>query len=218
MVAAAAGMVLAHHASLFARAPLFDERIYLGAFARRLAGGSAWADPWFLYPPPFAAAGAGLLRLFGETGLLALLRALNLAAVALLVTRGVAFLPGGRWTGRLAAAAVGALSPAIGDAFAFGNLSPLFGALALGLLDRKCSSDSFVELGLAGRVGGECGVDAVVDLLPDTRHAEEDLGMHLAQVRGQLTAEITARRSAGRKACLGRFGGGFEALHKGLQF
>jgi len=131
VVAAVAGMVLAHHDSLFARAPLFDERIYLGAFARRLAGGSAWADPWFLYPPPFAAAGAGLLRLFGETGLLALLRALNLAAVALLVTRGVAFLPGGRWTRRLVAAAIGALSPAIGDAFAFGNLSPLFGALAL---------------------------------------------------------------------------------------
>ena len=54
------------------------------------------------------------------------------------------------------------------------------GAVALGRLDRRLRPRRPRRTcALFAGFGGQRGVDAVVDLLPDPRHAEHDLGVHL---------------------------------------
>ncbi|MEM6454036.1 MAG: glycosyltransferase family 87 protein, partial [Acidobacteriota bacterium] len=136
---------------LFAATPLDDEAVYLVAFAARAAGEPVYTGIFF-YPPPFADAGAWLLERFGTTGVLAVLRAINVAGLALLVWIAAAWLPLG-WRGRvLAATLVIALSPAVRLGLQWGNLSfAVAGPLVLGVLwaaRRPLTSALMLGLGL----------------------------------------------------------------------
>jgi hypothetical protein len=60
------------------------------------------------------------------------------------------------------------------------------GAGTLRSLDLQRGSDGLVELLLAFGIGGDGGVDAGVDLLVDAGHAEQQLGVNLAEVHREL--------------------------------
>jgi hypothetical protein len=117
-------------AYLSAPAPHWDESQYLEAGALHAAGGSAYEQRWFNYPPPLV-----LLLSAAERGgwareLILGWRSANLVAIAAL-----AWIAAGRASShglvRAAVAVLVAATPIVGNALEWGNLSPLIAALAL---------------------------------------------------------------------------------------
>jgi hypothetical protein len=115
---------------LSARAPHWDESQYLEAGALHAAGGSAYEQRWFNYPPPLVLLMATAERGGWARGLILGWRAANLGAIAAL-----AWLAAGRASssgpGRTGVALLVASTPIVGHALEWGNLSPLIAALAL---------------------------------------------------------------------------------------
>ena len=114
--------------ALFFSQPLGDELVYDAAFARVEAGGSAYDEPGFLYPPPFARLGASL-RAFGALTPLYVLRALNLLALVALIVIAMRWLPWGAAGNLAAGIAVMLLSPAVAQGITLGNVSFVVAAL-----------------------------------------------------------------------------------------
>jgi hypothetical protein len=77
--------LLRWHTALFDDRLAVDESDYTGAFANVAAGGDPYAIPRFLYPPPFARAGATAEGLLGERGVVLALRIANLAGAIAIV-------------------------------------------------------------------------------------------------------------------------------------
>jgi len=77
--------LLRWHTALFDDRLAVDESDYTGAFASVAAGGDPYAIPRFLYPPPFARAGAAAEGLLGERGVVLALRIANLAGAIAIV-------------------------------------------------------------------------------------------------------------------------------------
>jgi glycosyl transferase family 87 len=125
-------------AELLAPTPHFDEAVYLEAFRLARQGEVAvevdhptGIRAVYLYLPSFTRLGATALGAWGPRGAMAALRAANLlaaAAVAWLAVAGRRW----RWTTRLLAAlAAMTLSPLVGNALFYGNVTLVAGALAL---------------------------------------------------------------------------------------
>jgi hypothetical protein len=124
-------LAAAHAGELFARQPLWDERVYLAAFEHVLTGVSAYVDPVFLYPPSFAFAGAGLFSVLGEAGTIVFLRLANLLGLTLAIVIAALRLPSGLAVRLVAAMGVAALSPAVSVALGYGNISPFVVGITL---------------------------------------------------------------------------------------
>jgi hypothetical protein len=129
-------LAAAWQARLLDPTPRVDEGTYLHAFALWQADQSPYQDAAFLYPPPFAQAGAWLLDGVGELRTLFILRALNAFGLLAAVWLASAYW-GMPWLHRLALAALIVVqAPAVNLAFGQGNLSfltlgSIFAALAL---------------------------------------------------------------------------------------
>ena len=108
-----------------------DEAIFLGAAHECLAGRSPYAHPVYNYPPLLAELGAVAIRVAGDRGFLIAIRLVNLAATVALAWLAAGW-AGVGWRGRTAIAAAWVVaSPLVGQAFEFGNLTPVVAWLAL---------------------------------------------------------------------------------------
>lgn len=135
----AAIALLRHGAAVLEREPLVDEKFYLAAFELAAEGESPYAKSGFYYPPAFAHGGGFLLDSLGESGVVALLRGLNLLSLGFVVWVATAWLGtslGSRpwWRGLAAGAAVICLAPGAWLGLLLGNLSFLAMAPVLGAL------------------------------------------------------------------------------------
>lgn len=115
---------------LSADAPHWDESQYLEAGALHAAGGSAYDQRWFNYPPPLVLLMAAAERGDWARELILGWRGANLVAIAALswIAAGRAASTG---SGRTAIAVLVAATPIVGHALEWGNLSPLIATLAL---------------------------------------------------------------------------------------
>jgi hypothetical protein len=122
---------LAHAGALSTPVPLMDERVFVGASHRVVAGRSAYEHPVYNYPPPLAHAGAALIEMASERLLLMVARGANLAAGSALIWYAAGFAGVGRRGRFLLAAAMVVFLPGFREAIAWGNLVPIAAALAL---------------------------------------------------------------------------------------
>jgi hypothetical protein len=112
--------------------PLGDEVEYFAAFEHVAEGRSPFAEDDYLYPSVFAYAGAWSLEVLGRTTTDALLRAINLAGLAVAVWCSMAWLP---WTAGqrlVAGVAFIALAPQVGYSVKFNNFSLAVAGMMLG--------------------------------------------------------------------------------------
>lgn len=115
--------------------PLNDEMVYFGAFRMAAEGLSPFMQQGYLYPPILALAGGWGLQVFGEVGVIAVVRVANVVGLATTVWCALAWLPW-KWTRRLIVGAVFlSISPQVRFSMLFGNLSlAVAGLIILGLL------------------------------------------------------------------------------------
>jgi hypothetical protein len=112
---------------------LSDERVWLEAAALHARGEPPYGHRLYNYPPPLVQLAAVALRGGWTEALVIAQRVANLAGVVVLAALAAGFAP---WSprARFLVGLAAALSPIVGHALAFGNLSPLIVAAALGAL------------------------------------------------------------------------------------
>jgi hypothetical protein len=124
----------------FAPGHPFDEAHYFAGFARFAAGESPYALPDVLFPPSFAALGAGLVLGLGERGAALALRGANLLGLAATAWLAGAALERGPRARLLLALAAVLLLPSFAHGMFFGNIGLAAGGaalVALALLPRR---------------------------------------------------------------------------------
>ena len=116
---------------LFTDGVLLDERVFVGAFEKVVAGSSPYLAEPFNYPAPFALLGAILLEAWGLFPVLLFLRGLCALGLAITVWWAAAFLPG-PFCARVATAGIFVvLAPPVAFAIRIGNLQFLVTGLLL---------------------------------------------------------------------------------------